>query len=37
MVPTIKVQRQETIMDVFDRNAKRLQRERASQVSFPFK
>lgn len=29
---TTIVQRQETIMDVFDRNAKRLQRERASQA-----
>ena len=28
----IKVRREETIMDVFDRNAKKIQRERAAQV-----
>ena len=28
----IKARRQETIMDVFDRNAKKIQRERAAQV-----
>ena len=28
-----EAEREETIMDVFDRNAKRIQRERAAQVS----